>query len=664
MGLSHPKASLRTDIAKRLHELASDVVKASPFIDSEKLVSFVTELAIAASPSGSTLEACLSKSMAVLLRPGEVRSGLSRMLDIDSLGNLIATSRSSHAAYHQPSLAKAAHTAAAKVWSSSLSHLCQDDWKNLRTSLHALPLHQLGQQWPDVIATIVGTIATLSLRQKADVSIAKHLPAAIRSSYKLRRFIQIDLLGTKLTSQGFARVLQMAQQVLPHALGAEVQCQVRAKLFAIGREGWTTEAQHEEGGWLTERACKRRRKTYQVAPIELSVPSGCWREESHPSAMSPFLDPRQFPYMFSLIQEFRGELVKEFDRLWRDCQTAFKTWENNQNWRLLGTHLFGSRIEACAEAAPWAAWIADSLGATICGYSVLLPGARIPPHSEDGNSAALRAHVGLRVPCAGGYGLRVEQQIACWSESSLFLFDSTKIHEAWNYSEEIRAVLLLDFGAPPLPSNEWPIWTQTSMAEQVHVLQHMGGASHPAPEDHPPLSKLREFPPGVDVELGHELSLAEPKLTLPAGSRGTVKCSIQPALACPPAFAVSLEDAPGNPIPLPADLLIKLPAEMQRFRAQVSCPTRGYMSQMLYVTCSVAWEGPRIDAWEEASGRLHATYLIQGWQAFRSLGLRDEKCISWQQGGPGEIWSLNFALPEGARQCWDVINSSIASASA
>lgn len=165
----------------------------------------------------------------------------------------------------------------------------------------------------------------------------------------------------------------------------------------------------------------------------------------------------------SLIEKTAKSLIEEFEGLWRCRKDDFLTWQENGSptvgWKLFGTHLFGYRLEMNCEAAPAAASLAEALGATMCGFSVLLPGTHIEPHAEDAGSASTRVHLGLRVP-RSGCGLRVGEQVRVWQTGGILIFNSACDHESWNFSTELRAVLLLDFGAESLHPSAWPRWLQ------------------------------------------------------------------------------------------------------------------------------------------------------------------------------------------------------------
>jgi aspartate beta-hydroxylase len=84
-------------------------------------------------------------------------------------------------------------------------------------------------------------------------------------------------------------------------------------------------------------------------------------------------------------------------------------------------------------------------------FSLLRPGARIPPHHGFMN-ARLIAHLPLIVPpnCT----LRVGNETRSPREGEVMLFDDSIEHEAWNRSGEPRIVLLFDVWRPELSPRE------------------------------------------------------------------------------------------------------------------------------------------------------------------------------------------------------------------
>lgn len=84
-------------------------------------------------------------------------------------------------------------------------------------------------------------------------------------------------------------------------------------------------------------------------------------------------------------------------------------------------------------------------------YSVLKPKTRIPPHTGP-NNVRLVVHLPLVVP--QGCGFRVGNQTRQWREGQAWVFDDTIEHEAWNESEEVRAILICDTWNPRLSTAE------------------------------------------------------------------------------------------------------------------------------------------------------------------------------------------------------------------
>lgn len=92
------------------------------------------------------------------------------------------------------------------------------------------------------------------------------------------------------------------------------------------------------------------------------------------------------------------------------------------------------------------------------GFSVLEPGCYIGEH-QDFNNTFFRLHIPLLIPnkneqinesfvskeeadklCV----LQVENDYKVWKENEYFIFDDTCLHNAWNNTDDIRIVLLVD----------------------------------------------------------------------------------------------------------------------------------------------------------------------------------------------------------------------------
>ncbi len=90
-------------------------------------------------------------------------------------------------------------------------------------------------------------------------------------------------------------------------------------------------------------------------------------------------------------------------------------------------------------------------------FSILKPKTRIPPHTGVTNTRAI-VHLPLIVPT--GCGFRVGGEIREWHEGTAFAFDDTIEHEAWNDSDQMRAVLIFDVWNPHLTLSEQELITR------------------------------------------------------------------------------------------------------------------------------------------------------------------------------------------------------------
>ena len=84
-------------------------------------------------------------------------------------------------------------------------------------------------------------------------------------------------------------------------------------------------------------------------------------------------------------------------------------------------------------------------------FSLLQPGAHIPPHTGEVNTRLI-CHLPLIVPpnCA----LRVGNDTRPVVEGEAWVFDDTIEHEAWNRSRETRVILLFEVWRPELSAEE------------------------------------------------------------------------------------------------------------------------------------------------------------------------------------------------------------------
>ena len=132
--------------------------------------------------------------------------------------------------------------------------------------------------------------------------------------------------------------------------------------------------------------------------------------------------------------------------------------DNSLAWGAYYLWKYGEPVERALKRCPkTAAALAAIPRADIPGraptafFSILQPRTRIPPHTGVTNLRTI-VHLPLVVP--PGCGFRVGGETREWRIGEAFAFDDTIEHEAWNDSDELRAVLILDVWNPHITPAE------------------------------------------------------------------------------------------------------------------------------------------------------------------------------------------------------------------
>ena len=185
----------------------------------------------------------------------------------------------------------------------------------------------------------------------------------------------------------------------------------------------------------------------------------------------PFFDEQLFPWFAELedgVDAVRAELlavvardsgmrpyisinpgtpVNQWEALNKSLDwSAFFLWENGVPCR--------DNLEACPDTAALLERLPlldIPMHTPTAMFSILKPGAVIPPHTGVSNTRAI-VHLALVVPPDCGF--RVGAETREWREGVAWAFDDTIEHEAWNRSDRPRAVLIMDTWNPYLSEDE------------------------------------------------------------------------------------------------------------------------------------------------------------------------------------------------------------------
>lgn len=132
--------------------------------------------------------------------------------------------------------------------------------------------------------------------------------------------------------------------------------------------------------------------------------------------------------------------------------------DHSKRWSAYFLWRHGKRLDdhcaRCPETATALSKVplADHAGrAPTAFFSLLHPKTRIPPHTGVTNARTI-IHLPLIVP--QGCGFRVGGETREWVEGQAFGFDDTIEHEAWNDSDQLRAVLIFDVWNPHINLTE------------------------------------------------------------------------------------------------------------------------------------------------------------------------------------------------------------------
>lgn len=185
-----------------------------------------------------------------------------------------------------------------------------------------------------------------------------------------------------------------------------------------------------------------------------------------------FFDRRHFPW-FAQLEAGTAAIAAELAALLAAPGDALRPYVQldpgapENDWSALDGSLdwaacflweYGRPNAAVIERCPKTAALLDSLPlariparAPNAFFSLLRPHSHIPPHTGVTNTRAI-IHLALDIPPHCGF--RVGGETREWAEGQAFAFDDTIEHEAWNNSDQRRAVLIIDAWNPHLSPRE------------------------------------------------------------------------------------------------------------------------------------------------------------------------------------------------------------------
>jgi aspartyl/asparaginyl beta-hydroxylase (cupin superfamily) len=180
-------------------------------------------------------------------------------------------------------------------------------------------------------------------------------------------------------------------------------------------------------------------------------------------AGKPIRDVQEFPFC-KMLEENYEVIRKEFEALAAEHLVAWpERYLCKKGWDVFGLYAFNNRLEEnCAKCPETARLLASIPGMTTAMFSCLQPRTHIRPHIGyfQYSNYILRAHLGIKVP--EGCALIVNGVTQTWQNGKSFVFDDTFRHEAYNKSDELRVVLMIDFKYEGDPKDRNPVFQEAS----------------------------------------------------------------------------------------------------------------------------------------------------------------------------------------------------------
>lgn len=309
----------------------------------------------------------------------------------------------------------------------------------------------------------------------------------------LMRANLLDKLESGESGEAYARALAQAPQSesTPQIDGLIVRARVRhgeyvertARIFEVAM------AAAERKADPTQRKRMRRFRTnalkqtrvFHAEPTHFHYP-GLREREFHDSDRFSWL-ARLEAATEAIRTEFHSAAIAERAQIVPYIQypadVPLRQWEalnHSRAWTAIHLIQNGNVVEANARHCPQTmALLAELPQPHIAGrspnamFSLLAPGARIPPHNGVANTR-LVCHLPLIVPPKCWF--RVGEEIREWREGEAFIFDDTIEHEAANESNALRVVFIVDIWHPDLD----PVERDAIAAMMVASEEATGGA--------------------------------------------------------------------------------------------------------------------------------------------------------------------------------------------
>jgi aspartyl/asparaginyl beta-hydroxylase (cupin superfamily) len=166
---------------------------------------------------------------------------------------------------------------------------------------------------------------------------------------------------------------------------------------------------------------------------------------------SPFFyDTKKIDWV-KKIEDNYPVIKKEIEQFMQSQGASLQPYFNSdlvngvKSWKFGDFYFWSIRNDEYCKQIPEFDKIMNSIpGFVTAGISVLSPNTDIKAHYGDTNTS-IRGHLGLSIPAAYPVcGIEVGNEQKGWEEGKMLLFCDAHLHRAWNHSDTIRYVLIID----------------------------------------------------------------------------------------------------------------------------------------------------------------------------------------------------------------------------
>ena len=176
-----------------------------------------------------------------------------------------------------------------------------------------------------------------------------------------------------------------------------------------------------------------------------------------------FYDPADFVWA-SVLENNHAAIREEVEAFLKSNEARVKPYFNKKmvsarnKWKAFGFRFWHWPLNKNGSFCPQTVKLLQQVpGLVSASISIMEPDTEIFPHRGDTNGI-YRCHLGLKVPEGlPNCGFKVGEETRPWEEGKLLIFSDSEEHSAWNRSQELRFVLLLDVVKPEYRSKTYRI---------------------------------------------------------------------------------------------------------------------------------------------------------------------------------------------------------------